>query len=47
MAFSNLLDNVTDFLNFKKQKVALNEKFSSWAIEADKPHRSRLRSLFP
>lgn len=42
----NLLDTITDFLNSRKQKVALNGQFSSWAsIEAGPPQGSILRPL--
>ena len=34
----NLLDTITDFLNCRKQRVALNGQFSLWAsIEAEVP----------
>ena len=34
----NLLDTITDFLNYRKQRVALDGKFSSWtSIEAGVP----------
>ena len=42
----NLLDTITDFLNSRKQKVALNGQFSSWtSIEAGPPQGSILRPL--
>ena len=42
----NLVDTITDFLNSRKQRVALNGKFSSWtSIEAGVPQGSILRPL--
>ena len=42
----NLLDTITDFLNYRKQRVALNEQFSSWtSIEAGVPQGSILGPL--
>ena len=42
----NLLDTITDFLNSRKQRVALNGQFSSWtSIEAGVPQGSILGSL--
>ena len=43
---SNLLDTTTDFLNSRKQRVALNGQFSSWtSIEAGVPQGSILGPL--
>ena len=43
----NLLDTITDFLNSRKQRVALNGQFSSWtSIEAGVPQGSILGPLF-
>ena len=42
----NLLDTITDFLNSRKQRVALNGQFSSWtSIEAGVPQGSILGPL--
>ena len=42
----NLLDTTTDFLNSRKQRVALNGQFSSWtSIEAGVPQGSILGPL--
>ena len=42
----NLLDTITDFLNSRKQRVALNGQFSSWtSIEAGVPQGFILGSL--
>ena len=42
----NLLDTITDFLNPRKQRVALNGQFSLWTcIEAGVPLRSTLGPL--
>ena len=42
----NLLDTITDFLNYRKQRVALSGKFSSWtSIEAGVPQGSILGPL--
>ena len=42
----NLLDTITDFLNCRKQRVALNGQFSSWtSIEAGVPQGSILGPL--
>ena len=43
----NLLDIITDFLNSRKQRVALNGQFSSWtSIEPGLPEGSILGPLF-
>ena len=42
----NWLDIITDFLNFRKQRVVLNGQYSSWtSIEAGVPQGSILRRL--
>ena len=42
----NLLDTITDFLNSRKQRVALNRQFSSWtSIEARVPQGLTLGPL--
>ena len=42
----NLLDTITDFLNCRKQRVALNGQFSSWtSIEVGVPQGSILGPL--
>ena len=42
----NLLDTITDFLNYRKQRVALKGQFSSWtSIEAGVPQGSILGPL--
>ena len=42
----NLLNTVTDFLNYRKQRVSLNGQFSSWtSIEAGVPQGSILGPL--
>ena len=41
-----LFDSITDFLNFRKQRVVLNGQYSSWtSIEAWVPQGSILRPL--